>query len=252
MMCGAFSAVICAHQSLLPAPTKPSSGYLTGCPLPIALTERSSSPPPPNTHTQREREKHFISIELILVWMHPLPFLSLQECQNLKSVVRRGIDPTSTWDAWSAPKVLFIPGTGLNHQMLLFCIWTVSLTHGPPTGLHLFWHKKRILIMRSTLERSAKTDQLREEITLTVLGNGRAFLASLLNEALHLWETASPANVFVFLPAPSPDDWLLQSKKVGRSLDSVILPSATKENILADSKCFFCSPSGFKSLMSSN
>jgi hypothetical protein len=104
-----------------------------------------------------------------------------------------------------------------------------------PPGLHLFWHKNRIVVLRYLVERSAKTDELREEISLTALGNGRAFLASLLGEALHLWETASPANVFIFFPAPPPDDWLLQSKKVGRPLDSVTLPADMKENILADS-----------------
>lgn len=89
--------------------------------------------------------------------------------------------------------------------------------------------------MRCTVERSFKTDEPRELISLTVLGKDRKFLSELLDEALRHWEAASPANVFIFLPAPPPDDWLLQSKKVGRSMDSVVLPQDAKEHLMADS-----------------
>jgi len=75
---------------------------------------------------------------------------------------------------------------------------------------------------------------MHEEISLSTIGDGRGYLATFLKDALKAWEEASPANVFVFYPAPSPDYWLLQSKKVGRSLDSVVLPPDLKDDFLAD------------------
>lgn len=101
-------------------------------------------------------------------------------------------------------------------------------------GLHFFSYKKRFISLRYTLERSAKTDQLREELTLTTWGNGRQYLTDLLEEAMKLYHEANPANVFIFHIAPSPDYWILQSKKMGRSMDSVILPREMKESILND------------------
>jgi len=50
----------------------------------------------------------------------------------------------------------------------------------------------------------------------------------------------------VFYPAPSPDYWLLQSKKVARPLSSVVLPCATKDSLIEDVERFVRSESWYQ------
>lgn len=126
-----------------------------------------------------------------------------------------------------------------------------KVTFTPAPGAHWFWYKGRLVLLtrerQESKERSNAFTPPPEKFILRMFGRRQGLLHELIADARKAANTASVARVSVFVSSTH-GGWRKVSHHAPRALDTVILPDAMKEEIVADVEKFLASRDWYRGL----
>jgi chaperone BCS1 len=106
----------------------------------------------------------------------------------------------------------------------------------PGEGRHVFMHKGRPVMLNYWIdEENSKGNFLRQHFHLRTVGRSQDFLRSLIAEAVSLSSDGEHVRVYDWRDGY----WELSCRKRPRPMDSVILPRAQADRLVADAEWFF-------------